>query len=519
MAFSLTWLAEVLEDAGLRVAEQPGWRTRGRAEMGTVKGVICHHTAGATHGIMPSLGVITNGRPDLPGPLSQLGLGRDGTFFVVAAGRCNHAGRGNWQGFTAGNSNFIGIEAENTGKTSDPWPAVQLDAYGRGVAAILKKIGANAIMCCGHKEYALPHGRKDDPSFDMVAFRRDVASILAGTAPNPTVIPEMDADGRPTLRRGARGDLVRQIQDDLRISVDGIFGPGTEAVLRQFQRDHDLVPDGIVGPRTWASLEVASSADAAEVEAPAAARAASPIEQITQMAGASAIARFNWKDRGRAPAGYIKGMALVFGRAYCKLKANDAAALDMAQKNTGDPPRDALAWYSDIFDAAGMSNNTSGADTLRHLFVLLIGLGMRESSGKHCEGRDTSANNVTANTAEAGLFQMSFNARTASPLLPQLFTRYKANPSGFVDVFKEGVRCSAANLENFGDGDGKEFQRLCKECPAFAAEFAAVGLRHIRKHWGPINRKQAQVRPECDALLRDVQAAIDASSALCSVLS
>ena len=125
---------------------------------------------------------------------------------------------------------------------------------------------------------------------------------------------------------------------------------------------------------------------------------------------------------------------------------------------------------------------------------------------------------MTSDTAEAGLFQVSFNAKDASPLLPQIFARYKASPSGFVDVFKESVSCSAASLENFGSGDGEEFQRLCKECPAFAAEFAAVALRHIRKHWGPITRKQAQVRPECDALLSQVQAAIDASPALCSAL-
>ncbi|HUI95804.1 MAG TPA: N-acetylmuramoyl-L-alanine amidase [Xanthobacteraceae bacterium] len=524
MAFSLTWLPEVLEDAGLKVAEQPGWRTRGRAEMGTVKGVMCHHTAGSAHGIMPSLGVITNGRSDLPGPLAQLGLGRDGTFFVVAAGRCNHAGRGMWQGISTGNSNFIGIEAENTGGANDPWPSVQLDAYRRGVAAILKKIGANPIMCCGHKEYALPHGRKDDPSFDMIEFRNQVASILAGTAPEPVIIPNVDADGRPTLRRGARGDLVRQIQNDLKVMVDGVFGPGTEAALRQFQRDHGLVPDGIAGPRTWASLDaVAPPAPAAAPTATAAlgaaASATSSIDQITQMAGASAIAQFNWKDRGKAPPGYVKGMALVYGRVYCKFKAGDAAALDMAQKNTGDQARDALAWYDDVFNAADMSNDTSGVDTLRHLFVLLIGLGMRESSGKHCEGRDTTANNVTSDTAEAGLFQVSFNARDASPLLPNLFAHYQAHPSGFVDVFREGVRCSAASLENFGSGDGKEFQRLCKECPAFAAEFAAVGLRHIRKHWGPISRKQAQVRPECDAFLIQVQAAIDASPALGAALT
>jgi hypothetical protein len=487
--------------------------------MGTVKGVMCHHTSGAAHGIMPSLGVLVNGRPDLPGPLAQLGLGRDGTFFVIAAGRCNHAGGGMWQGLKTGNSSFIGIEAENMGTHSDPWPEVQLDAYRRGVAAILKKIEANPVMCCGHREYALPHGRKDDPLFDMVDFRNQVASIIAGTAPHPIIVPNVDAEGRPTLRRGARGDLVRQVQTDLKVNVDGIFDPGTEAALRQFQREHGLVPDGIVGPRTWASLDSSAAPSVAlRAEAAPVAPAVSLIDRITQMAGESDLARFNWKDRGRAPAGYIKGMALAYGRAYCKFKRGDPAALDMAQRNTGDKASDALAWYEDIFDAARMSNDTAGADTLRHLFVLLFGLGMRESSGKHCEGRDTTASNVTADTAEAGLFQVSFNAKAASRLLPQLFAQYKANPDGFLEVFKEGVRCSPSSLQNFGSGDGKEFQRLCKECPAFAAEFAAVALRHLRKHWGPINRKQAQVLPECDALLRDVQAAIDASSAIASEL-
>jgi hypothetical protein len=190
----------------------------------------------------------------------------------------------------------------------------------------------------------------------------------------------------------------------------------------------------------------------------------------------------------------------------------------MAAAKTTDADRDALAWYSDVFAAIGMNNDRAGVDTLRHLFVLLIGLGMRESSGKHCEGRDMSASNTTAETAEAGLFQTSFNARTASPLLPTLFAQYSANPLGFVDVFKEGVRCSAASLENFGQGDGKEFQRLSKQCPAFAAEFTAVALRHTRKHWGPINRKAAEIRAECDAMLLQVQAVVDASPEICSAL-
>lgn len=255
MAFSLSWLPEVLEDAGLKVAEQPGWLTRGRGDVGTIKGVVCHHTAGPATGNMPSLGIVTNGRDGLPGPLSQLCLGRDGAYFVVAAGRANHAGRGNWKGVTTGNSSFIGIEAENRGRPGDAWPEVQMDAYRRGVAAILNKIGAGADMCCGHKEYALPARRKPDPLFDMDDFRSDVAAIMAGTGPVRPPIPAADSRSRPTLRRGDRGDAVKIVQAKVGAGSDGIFGPSTEALVRRFQAAKGLVPDGIVGPRTWAAID------------------------------------------------------------------------------------------------------------------------------------------------------------------------------------------------------------------------------------------------------------------------
>jgi len=256
MAFSMTWLPEVLSDAGLKVAEVPEWRTRGRGEMGALRGVMCHHTAtpASVPGNMPSLNLITNGRPDLSGPLAQLGLGRDGTFYVVAAGRANHAGAGSWQNVSTGNSSFIGIEAENSGGDDDPWHPKQLDAYQRGVAAILKKIGAPAQMCCGHKEYAMPRGRKPDPSFDMDSFRARVEVLMAGAA-LPEAIPAEDSARRPTLRRGDRGDSVTKVQEKIGVlPVDGIFGSHTEAKVRAFQRDHGLFPDGIVGPKTWAAL-------------------------------------------------------------------------------------------------------------------------------------------------------------------------------------------------------------------------------------------------------------------------
>jgi len=259
MSFSLIWLPDVLKSAGLKVALVDGWEGRGRGDVGTIKGVICHHTAGPKAGNMPSLKIVTNGRSDLPGPLSQLCLGRDGTFYVVAAGRANHAGRGIWQGLTTGNTNFIGIEAENTGTRDDfPWPAVQMDAYQRGVAAILKRVGQKSILCCGHKEFR--PGGKIDPLFDMNVFRLEVEAIMQGTATPSGPIPRVDPKGRPTLRRGfSTGTLVEEIQAKLQVNTTGggkgNFGPKTEAAVRAFQRKHGIVPDGIVGPKTWAALD------------------------------------------------------------------------------------------------------------------------------------------------------------------------------------------------------------------------------------------------------------------------
>jgi peptidoglycan hydrolase-like protein with peptidoglycan-binding domain len=270
MAFSLTWLPDVLKAAGLKVALEDGWENRGRGDVGQIMGVICHHTGGAgpEKGNMPSLRTLRIGRAAspglaaLPGPLSQLGLGRDGTYFVIAAGRAIHAGAGKFKGVVTGNSSFVGIEAENTGKPSDsPWPAVQLDAYHRGVAAILKHLEKDSTFCCGHKEYALPRGRKSDPVLDMESFRASVAAIMDGTAPPPKLIPPVEPAqpggpaGRPTLRRGASGELVKKVQAKVGVSPDGKFGPRTEAAVRAFQRKHGLVPDGIVGPKTWRVLD------------------------------------------------------------------------------------------------------------------------------------------------------------------------------------------------------------------------------------------------------------------------
>ncbi len=60
----------------------------------------------------------------------------------------------------------------------------------------------------------------------------------------------------PLLKQGAKGELVRHLQDLLTRSghsaaVDGDFGPGTLRAVQGLQRAKGLSADGIVGPKTW----------------------------------------------------------------------------------------------------------------------------------------------------------------------------------------------------------------------------------------------------------------------------
>jgi N-acetyl-anhydromuramyl-L-alanine amidase AmpD len=150
---------------------------------------------------------------------------------------------------------MVGIEAENTGLDNDqPWPEVQVDAYARGVAALARHAGFGVEMVCGHKEWALPKGRKIDPTFDCDAFRMRVAGVLNGGVVRAP-IPKADAAKRPTLRVGAKGEDVKLVQRVVGVEPDGKFGSATEAAVRAYQRAHKLaVADGIAGPAFWATL-------------------------------------------------------------------------------------------------------------------------------------------------------------------------------------------------------------------------------------------------------------------------
>src|SRR3569833_4027510 len=174
------WLVDAARSTGYPVVEVPGWQTRGHGGMRVVEGVVGHHTATADSapGDYPSLDIVTHGRADLAGPLCNLGLGRSGTVYVVAAGCAYHAGASRWLGFLDVNDEFLGIEAESAG--AGGWTPAQLDAYPKLVAALLRYMSRGVERYAGHKDVCIPVGRKIDPVGIDTAWLRERAANPTG---------------------------------------------------------------------------------------------------------------------------------------------------------------------------------------------------------------------------------------------------------------------------------------------------------------------------------------------------
>jgi len=184
MRMSRVGLPTHLRRWGLKVEEKDGWRDRGRPYTFAPRAVICHHTAsGSESGNFASEATVTFGRSDLPGPLCQFLLARDGTVKIIAKGYANHAGVGGPRAGipeNMGNTYAYGIEAENNG-LGEPWSPAMLNAYYRLCAALLDYMGTKDVSkVFGHKEWA--PGRKIDPAgIDMDNFRNNVrAALIAG---------------------------------------------------------------------------------------------------------------------------------------------------------------------------------------------------------------------------------------------------------------------------------------------------------------------------------------------------
>lgn len=290
-------VADVLREAGVPFEEGEGWEWRkgSKYKWRANAGVIVHHTASHRRsGNMPCRGIVTNGRPDVSGPLTQFLLGRDGTLLLVSQNRCNHCGRmsnvphkealadtmpadygqgrhdAKARGLrdrtgVNGNGYWWGIEVENDG-LGEPYPTVQVERLVQFLAAMCAWKDWNPLTrILHHREIT---ARKIDMSFrgPIRKMVKDYMETGGFDYETPAVKgwPESPAAAdssanRGTIRRGTRGNAVRELQKALadlghKVAVDGSFGPRTERAVKRFQRRHGLDVDGIVGKQTWTIL-------------------------------------------------------------------------------------------------------------------------------------------------------------------------------------------------------------------------------------------------------------------------
>lgn len=220
----LTWLPDVLRGAGVDMYVLPGAETRSTRSTGLDPlGVVWHHTATSTAWLDGHVAaLLRDGRRDLSGPLSQVGIERDGTWVIIACGRANHNGYGTW-----GNDS-IGLEFYNDGQ-GEPFTEAQIRSGSLGTAAILRRLGKTERFVKGHKE--TDPGRKIDPLLSMDGVRARVAGDLRLIHQAPRIGEE---EGEDDMAKWA--ELIRLAYEE-RYGVDlGGHPKGAKVAAREISK-------------------------------------------------------------------------------------------------------------------------------------------------------------------------------------------------------------------------------------------------------------------------------------------
>ncbi len=182
-------------------------------------------------------------------------IGKDGQIVQMVAEekKAWHAGKSYWQGESGCNAFSIGIEIVNEGENKGiPYTPEQYEAAIFLGKRIVEKYGIPAHRVVGHSDIA-PY-RKIDPGkhFNWKLLAENGIGVFYQP---PGRYPHREYGGF-TLQRGDNdrrgiyggqtsrpGGFVRQLQSRLRkigyfITLDGDFGPKTEAVVEAFQRHY-----------------------------------------------------------------------------------------------------------------------------------------------------------------------------------------------------------------------------------------------------------------------------------------
>jgi N-acetyl-anhydromuramyl-L-alanine amidase AmpD len=142
-------------------------------------GIVLHHTGGSFQGDLatltkPGTEVSANDYIDKQGRIFEL---------CELPKRAWHAGPASLHGITDWNAHGWGIEIENLGTGSDPYPQRQIDAIVWRCRERRRRLGiGDRKMLTRHRDVCMPRGRKSDTS-DNFPFAEVRRRVFAATDP------------------------------------------------------------------------------------------------------------------------------------------------------------------------------------------------------------------------------------------------------------------------------------------------------------------------------------------------
>ncbi|HEY9899927.1 MAG TPA: N-acetylmuramoyl-L-alanine amidase [Pantanalinema sp.] len=177
-----------------------------------ISAIVLHHTSGGT--LESNANYFKNPSAEVS---SHYIVGKDGRIVqsVADGKRAWHAGTSDFKGRNDVNDFSLGIEIVNSGSGSDPFTDAQYRGLIDLVAWMCQTYNISLDRITGHKDIALPRGRKNDPAanFDWSRVRAGVEAKLKGRSapaasqPKPVAKPA-SASGDQGLYAVKDGDTL-----------------------------------------------------------------------------------------------------------------------------------------------------------------------------------------------------------------------------------------------------------------------------------------------------------------------
>jgi hypothetical protein len=249
--------------AATTVASCAEWSARGPSQpvvllAGNPNKILVHHTASANSSDFSQAHAFALARAIQSDHMDNRGFIDTGQHFTISRGgfvmegrhrslELLRLGQGQIVGAHCVGQNEQSIGIENEGTYTSVAPPDQL--YGQLVSLcvdICQQYGLPATAIFGHRDFNATQCPGDVLYARLPQLRADVGARVMVW---------------PTVARGHTGERVRTVQYLLRqaggvLTVDGSFGPATEAAVRAFQGSRGLAVNGVVAGPTWLVLVV-----------------------------------------------------------------------------------------------------------------------------------------------------------------------------------------------------------------------------------------------------------------------